>query len=274
VRIARRRDQGIDRQSEPVRLQGFLQACLRVLQRVRSRQLRQPRADDERHRRRRRIEPGIQKNRAQYGLQRIRQYRCPAKPAGLQLTRPKTQVFAQPEFGRDLRQGLAAHQRRPQARESALVRLRMRLVQQVRHHAIEHRIAQEFQPFIVIRTGAAVSHRGMAQLCLRENVAERTFDPGQECHPICAAESLHLHGLFEVHRQGDIGDVRHRVVVGHVQLQSMVVCRDLDVLLLDCGDVFDGPVPIQGFTDPRQIGIFTFEFTSPPIPWCAPASCS
>ena len=75
-----------------------------------------------------RVETGIQENRAQHRLQGIRQDRRPAKAAGFQFTRSEPQMLPEPELARDLRQRLAADQRRPQARQGPLVGVRMRIV--------------------------------------------------------------------------------------------------------------------------------------------------
>ena len=72
------------------------------------------------------------------------------KPPDFNSPGTQPQVLAQAQLAGDLRQGLAADQRRPQPRQSAFVGLRMRIVEQARHTAIENRIAEEFQPLVVI----------------------------------------------------------------------------------------------------------------------------
>jgi len=104
----------------------------------------------------------------------------PGEPAAFQLAQAETQVFAQTSSPRDLRQGLAADQRRTQPRQGSFIRLAVRIVEQTGHTAIEHRIAQELQPLIMIGSGAAVSHCGVTQRRLREYIAERMFDPSLE----------------------------------------------------------------------------------------------
>jgi len=56
----------------------------------------------------------------------------------------------------------------------------VRIVQHARHAAIEQRVAEEFQPLIVVGAGAAVGQRGVAQGGLHENVTERLLDPGRQ----------------------------------------------------------------------------------------------
>ena len=57
----------------------------------------------------------------------------------------------------------------------------MRIVEEARHGAIENRIAEEFQPLVVLAAGAAVGKGGMAQRRLQESVAEDMLDPGEQC---------------------------------------------------------------------------------------------
>ena len=89
-------------------------------------------------------------------------------------------MLPQAQLLRNLRQRIAAHQRRAQSRQGPLVRLRMRVEQQPRHAAVEHGITQEFEPLVMARAGAAMRQRRMAQRRLQERIAERAFHPSEE----------------------------------------------------------------------------------------------
>jgi hypothetical protein len=81
------------------------------------RQARYPRPQDALDHCCRRIESGIEKNRAQNGLQGIRQNRRPAEAAGFQFALPQPQMFPQTQLLSNLRQGLAIDESRPQPRQ-------------------------------------------------------------------------------------------------------------------------------------------------------------
>jgi hypothetical protein len=48
-------------------------------------------------------------------------------------------------------------------------------VQLVGHRAAEHAVAEEFQPFVVVRALAAVRQRPLEQAGVRERVAEKLY---------------------------------------------------------------------------------------------------
>src|SRR5271165_7132492 len=95
-------------------LQGFLQPRLRILERFGRGQFRQSTAEDASDHRRGSIEAGIEKYRAQYRLQCIRQYRSPPKAAGFQLALAQPQILAKTELGCDRGERLAADEGCPQ----------------------------------------------------------------------------------------------------------------------------------------------------------------
>ena len=79
----------------------------------------------------------------------------------------------------------------------------MRIVKHPRDAAIENRIAQELQALVVLRAGAAVGQRRMcrAPACRNTWPNERSTQTDKIVR-LGAAESPHLHGLFEVHATG------------------------------------------------------------------------
>ena len=204
-----------------------------------------PRTQNAPYRLRRPLEARIKKDRAEQGLQGVRQNRCTAKTAGLQLAATEAQVLAQPEFPGNLRQGLAAHQGRPQPRQGALIRLRIGVIEHARDRAIEDRVPQELEPLIVLRAGTAMRERRAAQGRFGEHDPERFQDPGRTRPRIRAPESLHLHCLVKAGNQRHVSEVRHGMIVSHVQRDAVLVLLYLDVLGFHLTDIIDVPMLAQ-----------------------------
>jgi hypothetical protein len=116
-----------------------------------------------RHHRGRGIEARIKKDRAQQGLQGIRQESMPGESRRSSTHPAEAQMLAQPEFPGDLRQGLAAHQGRPQPRQGALIRLRMRVVEHARHAQLRIESPRNSSRSLCSRAGAAMRERRAAQ---------------------------------------------------------------------------------------------------------------
>ncbi len=152
MRIAAQRGQRVHRQGQPCACSSFLQPRFRILRGLRppaiptarGPMMRSTAAAAASKPESRNIAPNIASN-------AIRQYRRPTKAAGFQLTRTQPQMLAQARVSRAIYASvspLTRVARKP--RQSAFVGLRMRIVEQARHAAIENRIAQKFEPLVVI----------------------------------------------------------------------------------------------------------------------------
>ena len=92
-------------------------------------------------------------------------------------------AFAEPQLGAEFEdfgnpvQGILADQIGAQARHVALWKTREAPVKFKRDGAVEYRVADEFKPFVVWRTVAAVSQRGLQKARLGKAVAERLLEP-------------------------------------------------------------------------------------------------
>ncbi len=178
VRVAGDPRQRVLRQREPPGLQRLLQAGLGILERARGRQDRQARSDQVAHDVERNLKIGVQVDRADHRLQGVGEDRRAPKAARLQFAAAEAQTLAQALLGGDLGQGLAAHQGRALPRQGSLIGGGMRIVEQARNGAIQHRVAEELEPLVVVGARAAVRERGRAERESRERVAEFPADPG------------------------------------------------------------------------------------------------
>ena len=77
--------------------------------------------------------------------------------AALQLARSEYQVSAQPETPRQLRQSLASYQIGPQTAQIPLTGRWKPIIQRRSDDKVEQCVAQELQPLVVLRGGAAVA---------------------------------------------------------------------------------------------------------------------
>ena len=159
MRIACNRRQRIDRQRHTPCLHELLQPGFRIFQRAGSRQFRQLCGDETRHRGGGGVVSSVQKYGTEHRLQGVRQDRGAAEAAGFQFAGAQTQVFAQTQLRRNLRETLAAHQGGAQTRQIAFIGLGVRVIKQACDGAIENRIAQEFQALIVTRAGTSMRER-------------------------------------------------------------------------------------------------------------------
>src|ERR1022692_917525 len=103
-------------------------------------------------------------------------------------------MLAESQFCGDLRQGIAAYQRGALPGQGTLIRERIGLVEHACDRTIEDRITQKLEPFIVMRSGAAMRERDRAKLGLREHVAERPLHPRRHVHHC----RLRYHSIFTV----------------------------------------------------------------------------
>ena len=151
VRLAGGRFDCIARQRQAAGLQRFLQTGLGILQFRRARQPVEARHEQPLDHLRRGVEAAVQVDRAEQRLERVGQDRLAPEAAGLQLARAEPQLLAELDLGGDHRQRLAAHQARAEARQLALVGGAELAEHQHGDHAVEHRVAEELQSFVVRR---------------------------------------------------------------------------------------------------------------------------
>jgi hypothetical protein len=76
------------------------------------------------------------------------------------------------DLARNLRQRFAAHQALLQAVQLAFAQRRVAHVDLLGHHAVEHRVAEEFEPFVAFEPLALVAQGLIEQFAPPEAVAE------------------------------------------------------------------------------------------------------
>ena len=98
--------------------------------------------------------------------------------AGFHLARAQDQFFAQLHVPRDAGQRGFAHEFGARTRERAFVGLGPMRIEGFGDDQVDERVAEEFQPLVVDRCGAAVGER------LDEQAGVGEFDPGQSRRPV------------------------------------------------------------------------------------------
>src|SRR4051794_34015949 len=94
------------------------------------------------------IEPAVEVHRGDDRLHRVGEDRRLRASAGRVLALAEAQRRPEVELLRDLAEGLGTHHRRPQLRQLALGQLRVLLVGETGDDETEHRVAEEFEPFV------------------------------------------------------------------------------------------------------------------------------
>ena len=121
------------------------------------------------------VEAGVQEHGAEQGFDRVGQDRWPAKTAALQFAFAQAQVLGQLQALGDVRQRSLLDQVGAQARQIALVDLRVTLEQHRRDDEVEHGIPEELQALVVARPMAAVGQRLFKQCWVTEVVIQPVF---------------------------------------------------------------------------------------------------
>src|SRR5579885_2160958 len=127
---AGRRNELVDGQAEPMRLQMFLEARLGVLALV-GRRARKRGFEQRTHGVAARRPAAVEIDRGDERLERVGKDRIPTEASALQFAGAETQLIAELELARDARERGLADQARAQPRELALVGLREPLVEQL-----------------------------------------------------------------------------------------------------------------------------------------------
>ncbi len=256
VRLAGGRFDCIARQRQAACLQRFLQTGLGILQFRRARQPVEARHEQPLDHLRRGVEAAVQVDRAEQRFERVGQDRFAAEAAGFQLARAEPQLLAELDLGGDDRERLAAHQARAEARQLALVGGAELAEHQHGDHAVEHRVAEELQPFVVRAAGAAMGQRRFEQRRVAALVAERVMQPfacrlqssirpPRRAVRLKAAALTDVDGLVEVRDQRNVGDERRFGAIPGAHREAAAGLLDLDFLRLDAVDVLDGPAPVE-----------------------------
>ena len=109
------------------------------------------------------LKSAIQKNGTEQGFQRVGQNRGTAESAAFELAFAQFQEARQINPLRYFIQRLLFDQVGTQARQIAFVQFGIALIQQMRHGAIEHTVAEKLQAFVMRRAVAAVGQRLMQE---------------------------------------------------------------------------------------------------------------
>ena len=156
VRLARRADDGVLGHRQPLRLQPFLQSSLRILAERRRIGIAQQVGIDGVDRPARGRETGIDEHGAEHRLHRVREDRRPIRAPASRFAFAKVDRSAEPEPPGHMRQRVLVDEMRAGAGQVALGKRREPLVERQRDDAVEDRVADEFQPFVVRDAVASV----------------------------------------------------------------------------------------------------------------------
>ena len=153
-----------------------------VLARCRGIGLRQHVAEAGHDHRARRIEAAVQKHRAENSFERVGENGRAIGATALQLSFTQLDFAPQSERSRDPRQRVLIDERRADARQITFGQRTKALEQRNADDAVEHRIADEFEPFVVGYADAAVGERLAKQVGLAKRVPELCSQRGG--HPV------------------------------------------------------------------------------------------
>src|SRR6185436_1843521 len=172
VRLAAGALDGVHGQRMPIRLQEFLQARLGVFERGRFRQCRDARLEQRFDALADRFHAAVEIQRAANRLEGIGQDGRSAETAGFLFAGSEEQQVAELHRQRDLRQRLLAHQARAQSRQVAFAGAGKFAVQPLREQQVQHRVAEEFETFVVRPVGTAMRERYDEQRTVARLVAQ------------------------------------------------------------------------------------------------------
>ena len=119
------------------------------------------------------LETGIQVHRADDGLDGVGEDRIAAVAAALHFPRPQLEPVAQLQAARQFGQRGLAHQAGTGPGQRPLVGLGPTLVQRLGDDQVDQGVTEEFQAFVVRRSGAAVPEGLLQQFRFAETVTER-----------------------------------------------------------------------------------------------------
>ena len=213
----------------PPRLQQLLQPRLGVLaERARVDGRRAAGRRPARTARARRLVAAVEEHRAEHRLERVgedRRRRCRRSPS-------RSCARAGPS---SLRRPRPACPRAPGSRAAgqlAFGQLRKALVELVGDRAVEHAVAEELEPLVVVRAVAAMGQRLREQARVGEPVPSRSRAAAYRAVVSCefAAKSMYRLTLAEQ---------RHFLAVGEREHDLVAFARDLEVVRLDRSDVVD-----------------------------------
>ena len=153
-------------------LQDFLQLGLRVLAGPVGIETVDALAEGGEHGFARGVVAAVEEYRAEERFQRVGEDRGARLGVRGELAFAELQLIGHAELAGHLRERLFAHEARAQARELALGKLRKARVELGCDGAAEYAVAEEFQPFVVLRAVTAVGQRLLEEPRARETVAE------------------------------------------------------------------------------------------------------
>lgn len=130
-------------------MQPFLQRGLRVARVPFGIQRHQSRFQQARHHRAGGVVTGFEKDRADQRFQRIREQCRPLAAAGFLFACAQPQRIAERDAGGDVRQRVFLDQRGTQPRQQTFRCVRKPPEQQIGGHAVEHRVAQQLESFVM-----------------------------------------------------------------------------------------------------------------------------
>src|SRR5262249_54700739 len=137
-------------------------------------------------------EPRIQVQRADDGLEAVREDRLLVAAGAPLLRATEPHQLAQAELARALSQAAPVHQRRARAREIAFGPARLALEQQRRDRQPEHRVAEELEALVAATAVLLVGIRRMGERRLRQlRIPEDVTDRLLESQAVGVARPAH-----------------------------------------------------------------------------------
>ena len=118
------------------------------------------------------VEAAVEEGGADQRLERVGQDRRALRAAAAGFALGQAQHLRQAERQRGAVQAVLAHQVGAHARQVAFVRAGEALVQQRRDGQVQHRVAEELEPLVVVGAEAAVRQRARQQRGLRKAMAQ------------------------------------------------------------------------------------------------------
>ena len=133
-------------------------------------------------------------------LDHVREYRRALPPSGVLFAAAKAHIFADAKLKRNLVQARLADKLRAQTRHAPLRQLRLTVIQEVRRHDAEYRVAQKLQPLIapagrrmaLVGIGAVGQCR-FEKLCIFKLIADFFF---QTVHSAFASVLSFMYSMF------------------------------------------------------------------------------
>ena len=184
--------QTVDRQRPALGLQQFLKAGFGVFARLLRAQIVQSRREDGEHRLAAGLQPQVQRDGADKGLEGVGENGIAAAPAGVLFAATEAQVLAQFDVAGQRGQRAALDKRHAQAAELPFIGPGKAAIQALADGVTQGAVAEELQAFIVARAYAAMRQRLCQERFIVQTAAKDALQPALRLHDLncCSARQL------------------------------------------------------------------------------------